>query len=69
MLSAGVGLLRASLQVHHVMGVSMPGDASVFQLECDRSRVRYGIILLAFEFDPPAPSEDMLVSKGRQGSW
>lgn len=40
-------------QVHDVMGLSLREEASVFQLECDRSRVRFGVITLAFHFDPP----------------
>lgn len=39
------------------MGLSLREDASVFQLECDRSRARYGVILLAFRFDPSDASD------------
>lgn len=39
------------------MGLSLQGDALVFQLNCDRSRVRYGVILLAFHFDPPVAAD------------
>lgn len=45
------------LQVHDVMGLSLRDEASVFQLECDRSRARYGVILLAFRFDPPVAAD------------
>lgn len=44
-----------------MMGLGLRDDASVFQLDCDRSRVRYGVILLAFEFDPPVAA-DVLVA-------
>ena len=44
-------------QVHDVMGLSLRDGASVFQLECDRSRARYGVILLAFRFDPPVAAD------------
>lgn len=39
------------------MGLSLGDGASVFQLECDRSRARYGVILLAFRFDPPVATD------------
>lgn len=40
-----------------MIGLSLREGASVFQLECDRSRARYGIILLAFRFDPPVAAD------------
>lgn len=39
------------------MGLSLRDGASVFQLECDRSRARYGVIWLAFRFDPPVAAD------------
>jgi len=45
-------------QVHDVMGLSLKDQPSVFQLEShDRSRHRYGVILLAFRFDPPVAAD------------
>ncbi len=39
------------------MGLSHKDEPSVFQLECDRSRARYGVIYLAFRFDPPVAAD------------
>lgn len=50
-------LVWCGRQVHDVMGLSLREDASVFQLECDRSRARYGVILLAFRFDPSVTAD------------
>lgn len=49
--------MLAGEQVHDVMGLSLRDVPSVFQLECDRSRARYGVILLAFRFDPPVAAD------------
>lgn len=38
----------------------MCGDAPVLSLDCDGSRIGYGYIKVAFEFDPPVPA-DVLV--------
>lgn len=57
------------------MGLSIGEDASVFQLECDKSSARSGVILLAFQFDPPVAADvlggldkspDSIVSKADQ---
>ncbi|CAN0394500.1 unnamed protein product, partial [Ectocarpus fasciculatus] len=50
-------LASVEFEVHDVIGLSLREGASVFQLECDRSRARYGIILLAFRFDPPVAAD------------
>eukprot|EP00752_Nemacystus_decipiens_P007800 g6966.t1 len=50
-------LASVEFEVHDVMGLSLRDGASVFQLECDRSRARYGVILLAFRFDPPVAAD------------
>ncbi|CAB1096780.1 unnamed protein product [Ectocarpus sp. CCAP 1310/34] len=50
-------LARVEFEVHDVIGLSLREGASVFPLECDRSRARYGIILLAFRFDPPVAAD------------
>ncbi|CAM9907985.1 unnamed protein product, partial [Pylaiella littoralis] len=50
-------LASVEFEVHDVMGLSLRDEASVFQLECDRSRARYGVILLAFRFDPPVAAD------------
>lgn len=56
-LCFSLSFLRNFEQVHDVMGLSLRDGASVFQLECDRSRARYGVILLAFRFDPPVAAD------------
>ncbi|CAN0465152.1 unnamed protein product, partial [Hapterophycus canaliculatus] len=50
-------LASVEFEVHDVMGLSLREGASVFQLECDRTRARYGVILLAFRFDPPVAAD------------
>ena len=54
MYSVGFGWLS---QVHDVMGLSLRDEASLFQLECDRSRARFGVILMSFRFDPPVAAD------------
>lgn len=56
-------------QVHDVMGLDLRNSASLFQLECDRVRVRYGVILLAFEFDPPVAADVLVALNGETVSW
>lgn len=50
-------VIFTSVQVHAVMGLSLMDQPSVFPLECDRSRARYGVIHLAFRFDPPVAAD------------
>lgn len=46
------------------MGLGTQGYASEFKLDCDNSRVRDGFILLAFDFDPPVPSDVLVGLEG-----
>ncbi|CAM9599841.1 unnamed protein product [Ascophyllum nodosum] len=50
-------LASKQFEVHDVMGLSLRDEASLFQLECDRSRARFGVILMSFRFDPPVAAD------------
>ncbi|CAM9447690.1 unnamed protein product [Chrysoparadoxa australica] len=46
-------------KVHEVMGLSVQGHTSTFQLNCVGSRIEGGVLLIAVEFDPPVERDNV----------